>query len=161
MLFRKRKSLLSRIRRVVTALVLVAALFFSTLDAGFHDVTDLQVAYADSNIAGVAYASLASGSVRYKEWIPSTESWSSEVSLQDTGSQIVDTKILFSPTSSLRAIVTASADGTLNLFTCSSACTSSLSWTRVGGGSFADTGSLSLLATAPKRPFDMSFEQSS
>ena len=137
-------------------------LLVSTPLATLSTLTDMRDAYADSNLAGVAYASsILSSSVKYREWIPSTESWSPEVSLQDTGSQVVDAKILFSSTSSLRAILSASTNGDLNLFTCSALCTSAGSWTHVGGASFANTGLLSLLSTSPKRPFDMAFENGS
>jgi len=125
-------------------------------------IEQMRNAFADSNQAAVAYASsLLSSRVKYKEWIPSTESWSSEVALQDTGSQVVDAKLLFSPNNSLRAILSASENGDLNLFTCSNSCTDSASWTHVEGSSIANTGVLSLLALNPKRPYDMAFEQTS
>ncbi|AFU57825.1 putative cell wall-anchored protein [Candidatus Nitrososphaera gargensis Ga9.2] len=98
-------------------------------------------------------------SVKYREWNPTTSTWSTEVELPTTGNDVRDAKILFSPTSTLRAVVSHSADGSLNLFTCSSACTTAGSWTRVGGASFADTGSP--IGDVPYRPYDIAFEQSS
>ncbi|MGH9879233.1 MAG: hypothetical protein ACRD5H_16505, partial [Nitrososphaerales archaeon] len=144
-------------------LILVAfLLFFGSAGLPLLNISLIDEASADSNLAGVAYASsLLSNRVKYREWIPSSGSWSSEIALQDVGSQIVDTKFLFSPNSSLRAILSASVNGDLNLFTCTNTCSVSGSWTWVGGSSFGNVGLLSLLATTPKRPFDMTFEQSS
>ena len=148
--------------RILSALLFMVLLSVATPLAVVSTLTETRDAYADSNLAGVAYASSAlSSSVKYREWVPSTKSWSPEVSLQDTGSQVADAKILFSPTSSLRAILSASTNGDLNLFTCSAACTNTGSWTHVGGASFANTGLLSLLSISPKRPFDMAFESDS
>ncbi len=147
--------------RFTPALIGALILLGSTVSP-LLNITLIDEASADSNFAGVAYASsLLSSRVKYREWIPSNASWSSEVALQDVGSQIVDTKFLFSPNSSLRAILSASGNGELNLFSCTASCTVAGSWTWAGGSSFADVGTMSLLGPTPKRPFDMSFEQSS
>jgi hypothetical protein len=144
------------------AILIIFVILLGAASARVGIINEIQYAYADSNIAGIAYASsVLSSSVKYKEWIPSNETWNSEVALQDTGSQIVDAKILFSPNSSLRAILSVSANGDLNLFTCSSSCTDPASWTHVDGSSIANVGLLSLLALNPKHPYDMAFEQAS
>ncbi|MEW5841341.1 MAG: hypothetical protein AB1753_10100 [Thermoproteota archaeon] len=94
-------------------------------------------------------------SPKYREWIPSTQSWSSEVELPNTGSPMRDGRIRFSPDSSLRAAVTVHDDGTLNLFKCDNSCTSASSWTFVAAD-FADTGTPAF--GEPYRQYDTMFE---
>lgn len=94
-------------------------------------------------------------SPKYREWILSTQSWSSEVELPNTGSPMRDGRIRFSPDSSLRAAVTVHDDGTLNLFKCDNSCTSASSWTFVAAD-FADTGTPAF--GEPYRQYDTMFE---
>ncbi len=143
------------------ACLVVLVLFIVIAVAGSFGALPIDAAFADNKLAS-AYRSdtgtFLSNSVKYREWDPVTETWSAEVELADTGSPISSTKILFSPISSMRVIITYSDNGALNLFTCSSACTTAGSWTRVGGASFATAA---LPASNPAKPYDIAFEQSS
>jgi len=113
------------------------------------------VAYvAPTNDAGAVYRS-NSNSVMYREW--NGTNWaSSQVTLPTTGSDIRDAKIYQSPISRTKLVLSHSADGTLNLFECESACTVASNWVRVSGASIADTGTPS--STTPYLYFDGAFE---
>lgn len=121
----------------------------------------LGTAFADTNAAAAAYRSNTGtnglNSPKYREWDPSTSTWSSEVELSSTGANVRDAKLLYSPTSSLRVIVTLNTNGDLHLYSCTSSCTTAGSWS--GPTSIANVGSLS--SSTPYRPYDIAFEQSS
>jgi PGF-pre-PGF domain-containing protein len=144
-----------------TMIILVFLLSVSAAASSFSGPLFGEAA-ADNNAAGSVYRSNTGtnllNSVKYREWDPSTQIWSSEVELPNTGSPIRDAKILYSPTDTMRVVVSHSADGTLNLFKCTSSCTIAASWT-IESADFADTGAPS--TTNSHRPFDIAFEQTS
>ncbi len=123
----------------------------------------LEQAFADSNNAAIAYRSNTGtntlDSAKYREWNPSTLSWGSEVELpaDATASNIRFAWLEFSPVSSKRVIITLQADGTVDSYVCSSACTTTTSWMIA-----RDVTDLWTSApTGAQRPFDMEFEKTS
>jgi hypothetical protein len=146
------------VRVAIIVVVMVAAIAMASVVGPV-----MGEAFADSNSAGAVYRSNDGTNLlqspKYREWNPSTLAWSSQVELPTTGSDVRDAKIAYSPNSSERAVVSLSADGTLNLFVCDNSCTTASKWTRVGGANFADVGAPS--ASTPYRYFDLAYEQSS
>lgn len=118
-------------------------------------------AYADSNPAGAAYRSDTGanelGSPKYREWDPVALTWSGEVELPSTGSNVRDVRLLINPQTLQRVVVSISSNGEMNLFRCDAGCTAAASWTRVGDSSFADAGS----ASSQYKYFDAAYEQAS
>ncbi|NWG38102.1 hypothetical protein [Nitrososphaera sp.] len=144
----RRSSLVKKFPSVVLAITdsVVARISTKVLDSTI-DIDESMIgekgAPASSSAAAAVYrsntGSATLNSPKYREWDPSTQAWSAEVELPNTGSPVRDAKIRFSPETSMRIVVSQSADGTLNLFKCDSACTSASNWTLVAED-FADTG---------------------
>ncbi|WP_415283026.1 hypothetical protein [Candidatus Nitrososphaera sp. FF02] len=113
----------------------------------------------DSSRFGAVYRSNTGGpllnSPKYREWDPLTQTWNDEVVLPNTGSPVRDAQIRFSPSSSLRVVVSHSDSGALNLFACDNNCISASSWTLLYPN-FADTGTPA--AGEPYKPYDIMFE---
>lgn len=124
----------------------------------------LQVFYmtnsdVDLQAYGAVYGTttFAADAPRYRQWQPSLFSWSSEVILPATGSNMRNVWIEYSPTSIDTILaMTESGDGTLNLFKCTATCTTGSNWNLVSSD-FADVGS----PTSPNTYAGMKFEQSS
>ncbi|MEM2140877.1 hypothetical protein [Nitrososphaera sp.] len=113
-------------------------------------------AFADSP-AGMAYRIGTSGGLGYREWDPSTSSWSSEASLTSAGAQIEAVKFLYSPVagSELRIIGVRETNGEIDIYYCTADCTNPASWT--GPTLVADMGT----PTGGRKYFDMAFEHAS
>lgn len=114
----------------------------------------------DSNVAGMAYASTTGNGInypKYREWDPETKTWGAEVELESAGSPVRTAWIEFSPISTKRVIIALSDDGTLDSYVCDFNCIDPDSW--VVNHDVADLWSTAL--DAPKRPFDIEFENTS
>ncbi|AIF83501.1 hypothetical protein NTE_01437 [Candidatus Nitrososphaera evergladensis SR1] len=116
----------------------------------------------DSNVAGMAYRSddgtNGSSSPKYREWNPTTKTWSSQVELESAGSPIRNAWIEFSPVSTKRVIIVLSDDGTLDSYVCDFGCTTPGNWAVTHD--IVDLWN-AVTPAIQKRPFDIEFEKTS
>ncbi|HET6458953.1 MAG TPA: polysaccharide deacetylase family protein [Nitrosopumilaceae archaeon] len=98
-------------------------------------------------------------STKYREWISSSSSWTSEVELPTIRNPIKDAVLAYDPTGNWsRTIFTHSQNGSLNLFFCRLGCNNTASW-QLTGNNIAATGSTN--SSAPYKPFNMAYEHKS